>query len=89
MRIPLCSIMDWHRSSISDELREKMLPLLPEHKAHHPLGTHRRRGDNRAAMNPIFFVLRICCHWNALNASGICSSSCSTLRRFQEWRDAG
>ncbi|MFP9231300.1 transposase [Pectobacterium cacticida] len=40
---------------ISDELWEKMAPLIPEHKTHHPLGTHRKRVDNRAAMNAIFF----------------------------------
>ena len=43
---------------------------------------------NRAAMDAIFFVLRTGCQWNALNATGICSSS-SAHRRFQEWRDAG
>lgn len=73
---------------ISDELWERMAPLLPVHKTHHPLGTHRKRVDNRAAMNAIFFVLRTGCQWNALNATGICSSS-SAHRRFQEWRDAG
>ncbi|WP_371928297.1 IS5 family transposase [Pectobacterium sp. 21LCBS03] len=73
---------------ISDELWERMAPLIPEHKTRHPLGTHRKRVDNRAAMNAIFFVLRTCCQWNALNGTGICSSS-SAHRRFQEWRDAG
>jgi transposase len=73
---------------ISDELWEKMAPLIPEHKTSHPLGTHRKRVDNRAAMDAIFFVLRSGCQWNALNATGICSSS-SAHRRFQEWRDAG
>ncbi len=73
---------------ISDELWEKMRPLIPEHKPHHPLGRHRKRVDNRAAMNAIFFVLRTGCQWNALNATEICSSS-SAHRRFQEWCDAG
>ncbi|MEX0445634.1 IS5 family transposase [Xenorhabdus sp. SGI246] len=73
---------------ISDELWAKMAPLIPEHKTNHPLGTHRKRVDNRAAMNAIFFVLITGCQWNALNATGICSSS-SAHRRFQEWRDAG
>ncbi|MFM5532076.1 transposase, partial [Aeromonas veronii] len=70
---------------ISDELWAKMEPLLPEHKTNHPLGRHRKWVDNRAAMNAIFFVLRTGCQWNALNATGICSSS-SAHRRFQEWR---
>lgn len=73
---------------ISDELWEKIAPLIPEHKTNHPLGTHRKRVDNRAAMDAIFFVLRTGCQWNALNATEICSSS-SAHRRFQVWRDAG
>ena len=39
-------------------------------------------------MNAIFFVLRTGCPWNALKATGICSSS-SAHRRFQEWTEAG
>ncbi len=39
-------------------------------------------------MNAIFFVLRTGCQWNALNATGLCSSS-SAHRRFQEWTAAG
>lgn len=72
---------------ISDELWEKMANLLTEHKTRHPLGTHRKRVGNRAAMSAIFFVLRTGCQWNALNATGICSSN-SAHRLFQEWRDA-
>src|SRR5512134_4125134 len=43
---------------------------------------------DRAAMDAIFFVLRTGCQWNALNATGICSSS-SAHRRFQEWVESG
>jgi len=39
-------------------------------------------------MDAIFFVLRTGCQWNALNATGICTSS-SAHRRFQEWVEAG
>lgn len=39
-------------------------------------------------MDAILFVLRTGCQWNALNATGICSSS-SAHRRFQEWTEAG
>lgn len=39
-------------------------------------------------MDAIFFVLRAGCQWNALNHTGICSSS-SAHRRFQEWTQAG
>ena len=43
---------------------------------------------NRDAMDAIFMVLRTGMQWNALNATGICSSS-SAHRRFQEWEQAG
>src|SRR5437867_4011077 len=36
----------------------------------------------------ILLVLRTGMQWNALNATGICSSS-SAHRRFQEWEQAG
>lgn len=49
-------------------------PLLPPRKPH-PLGCHNLRLSDRAAMN-------------ALNGTGICSSS-SAHRRSQEWGDAG
>lgn len=64
---------------ISDELWEKMLPLIPQHKTNHPPGTHRKRVDNRAAMDAIFFVLRTGCQWNALNATGISSVTLSSV----------
>ena len=72
---------------IPDELWARIEPLLPPSKPH-PLGCHNPRVDNRRAMDAIFFVLRTGCQWNALNATGICSSS-SAHRRFQEWVAAG
>jgi transposase len=39
-------------------------------------------------MDGIFFVLRTGCQWNALNETGICSSSVAHSR-FQEWSAAG
>ena len=72
---------------ISDELWVEIKPLLPPGQPH-PLGCHNPRVDNRRAMNAILFVLRTGCQWNALNATGICSSS-SAHRRFQEWGQAG
>ena len=72
---------------LPDELWEQMAPLLPPRKPH-PLGCHNPRVPDRAAMNAIFFVLRTGCQWNALNATGICSST-SAYRRFREWLDAG
>lgn len=70
-----------------DALWERIEPLLPPGKPH-PLGCHRRRVDNRRAMDAICFVLRTGCQWNALRATGICSSS-AAHRRFQEWTQAG
>ena len=70
-----------------DALWERIQPLLPPRPAH-PLGCHRPRVDDRRAMDAIFFVLRTGCQWNALRATGICSSS-AAHRRFQEWTKAG
>jgi putative transposase len=72
---------------LSDALWATMEPLLPP-RPQHPLGCHNPRVPDRAAMDAIFFVLRTGCQWNALNQTGICSSS-SAHRRFQEWRRAG
>lgn len=72
---------------ITDELWERLEPLLPE-RPPHPLGCHRSRVSDRAAMNAIFLVLRTGMQWNALSATGICSSS-SAHRRFLEWTEAG
>lgn len=75
---------DWR---IPDEMWERIEPLLPARKPH-PLGCHNPRVSDRAAMDAIFFRLRTGCQWNALSATGICSSS-SAHRRFQEWSEAG
>jgi putative transposase len=72
---------------IPDEVWARMEPLLPARPAR-PLGCHNPRVPDRAAMNAILLVLRTGMQWNALNATGICSSS-SAHRRFQEWTNAG
>ena len=74
---------DWR---IPDALWERIEPLLPPRKPH-PLGCHRRRVDDRQAMDAIFFVLRTGCQWGALDATGLCSHS-AAHRRFQEWTEA-
>ena len=73
---------------VPDVLWAELELLLPRHEAAHPLGCHRRRVPDRSAMNAILFVLRTGCQWNALNATGICSSS-SAHRRFLEWTEDG
>ena len=70
-----------------DALWAEIAPLLPARKPH-PLGCHNPRVNDRRAMDAIFFRLRTGCQWNALSATGLCSSS-SAHRRFQEWRAAG
>ena len=65
-----------------DWLWERVEPLLPARPAH-PLGCHRPRISDRAAMDAILLVLRTGMQWNALNATGICSSSSAwTLRAW-------
>lgn len=44
--------------------------------------------SDRAAMEAILFVLHTGCQWNALSATGICSSS-SAHQRLQEWARPG
>jgi putative transposase len=70
-----------------DWLWERIEPLIPPPPPH-PLGTHRRGLPKRQVMDAILLVLRTGMQWNALNATGICTSS-TAHRRFQEWVDAG
>lgn len=72
---------------LTDEVWERIEPLLPLRKPH-PLGCHNPRVADRDAMNAILFLLRTGCQWNALDATGICSCS-SAYRRFREWTEAG
>lgn len=72
---------------LSDEMWERIELLLPLPKPH-PLGCHRPRVANRAAMDAILLVLRTGMQWNALDGTTICSCS-SAYRRFREWIDAG
>ena len=72
---------------LPDWLWERIAPLLPARPTH-PLGCHNPRVPDRDAMDAILLVLRTGMQWNALNATGICSSS-SAHRRFQEWEQAG
>ena len=70
-----------------DWLWERVEPLLPP-RPPHPLGCHNPRVPDRDAMDAILLVLRTGMLWNALNATGVCSSS-AAHRRFQEWEQAG
>ncbi len=77
-----------NRWRCSDEFWAFVEPLLPVHVNRDPLGRGRPRQNDRDAMDAILFVARTGCQWNALNATGICSSS-TAHRRFQEWTQAG
>lgn len=72
---------------IPDWLWERIEPLLPPAPPHR-LGCHRPRVPNRRVMDAILLVLRTGMQWNALNVTGLCSSS-PAHRRFQEWEKAG
>lgn len=72
---------------LGDELWERIEPLLPAPKPH-PLGCHRPRVPNRAAMDAVLLVLRTGMQWSVLEGTGLCTCS-STYRRFREWIDAG
>lgn len=69
---------------ISDELWERIEPLLPPEPPKHEGG--RPREPARKMMTAIFYVLRTGCQWNALPR---CLGAASTVHdRFQEWRAA-
>src|SRR6266571_4102524 len=70
-----------------DWLWQRIAPLLPA-PPEHPLGCHRPRVLDRDAMDAILLVLRTGMQWNALNVTGVCSSS-AAHRRFQESEQAG
>ena len=73
---------------VSDQLWSKVQPLLPKPPRPARWRGGRPRVPDRHALNGILFVLRTGCQWNALNATGICSSS-TAHRRFQQWVCAG
>lgn len=49
-----------------------------------PPRRRKKTAANRIVMNAIFYVLRTGCQWNALNDTGIYSSS-TAHDRFQQW----
>lgn len=82
------NVRSHERWLVSDELWSKVEPLLPKRRRRARWRGGRPRVPDRQAMSGILFVLRTGCQWNALNATGICSSSTAHLR-FQEWVRAG
>lgn len=80
--------ISYNRWQIADELWEKIEPFLPQMPPRDLSLGGRPRVPDRQAMNGILFVLKTGCQWNALNATGICSSS-TAHSRFQEWNQFG
>jgi transposase len=79
--------MAGNKWQISDELWEKMARLILERKIH-PHCVRIASALIIVRHECHFLYVQKDCQWNALNATGICSSN-SAHRRFQEWRDAG
>lgn len=73
---------------IPDFIWEEMKQIIPKPIDNHPLGCHRKRIDDRKAMDGIFFVMRTGCQWQALDNTDICKHSVAH-KRFQEWVKAG
>lgn len=73
---------------VSDEIWEVIKQHIPARENHHPRGGGRPRVDDRKVFDAILFVAKTGCQWNALSATGICSSSTAHLR-FQQWTEAG
>lgn len=80
--------VSYNRWRVSDDLWARIELLLPKPPERDPSLGGRPRTPDRQAMDGILFVLRTGCQWNALNATGICSSSTAHVR-YQTWREAG
>jgi len=72
---------------VTDELWAVVAPLLPPVPPHPKAG--RPRGDDRAALTGILFVLRSGLAWEMRPAEmgGGCGMTC--WRRLRDWHDAG
>ena len=77
-----------NRYRVTDELWEKLEPLIPQRDNPHPRGGGRKPRPDREVMDGIFFVLRTGCQWKALDETSICSGSVAHAR-FQKWVQAG
>ena len=73
---------------IPDRLWERLEPPIPGPVDNHPLGCHRPRVSDRRVIDAILLVLRTGMQWNALDLTGVCSST-TAHRRCQQWVEAG
>jgi len=87
----MSAIKSW---TISDELWERMQPLIPKRKREKGLKYPRKTGGGRKSMDPkkvfaaIVYVLRTGCQWKALPKSEYGSAS-SVHKYFLEWKRKG
>ena len=72
---------------VSDELWQKVAPLLPV-AAPKPKGGRPRVSD-RAALTGILFVLKTGIPWEMLPQEMGCGSGMTCWRRLEEWHEAG
>ena len=72
---------------VSDELWQKVAPLLPV-EAPKPKGGRPRVSD-RAALTGILFVLKTGIPWELLPQEMGCGSGMTCWRRLEEWHEAG
>ena len=73
------------RWRVSDELWERVEPLLPRYRSSKLGG--RPRADRRRILDGILFMLRTGCQWNSAPSE---FGSSSTLHRyFQDWTERG
>src|ERR671930_217185 len=56
---------------IPDALWEEIQPLLPKHVTHHPLGCHRKRVDDKAALTTLSLVTRMFLQGLVIQATAI------------------
>lgn len=71
---------------VSDELWERIAPILAEHDP--PSHTGRPRIDARAALDAIIFRMRSGCQWNRLSKTDFPNDR-AVHRAFQRWARLG
>jgi transposase len=73
---------------LTDQLWERLEPLLPVHprRFRYP---GRKRADDRAALEGILYVIRTGIGWNRLPTALFGASGATCWRRLTEWHEAG
>jgi len=73
---------------LSDELWDRLAPLIPARPRRYRF-PGRRRTDDRAALQGILFVLATGIGWNRLPTAAFGASGATCWRRLAEWTEAG